>query len=124
MLKASLSPNPFPNSVPLNGANFPSGSKLYIWLDVPSAGAKTPFTFQPSGQRENAFPIEYKGGAAVTFADGTHVVTVTDNTGAEAAPSATFTVGSTTPPPTTKETVKVTANMDKVEIVTVHDPNL
>lgn len=123
MLKASLSPNPFPNSVPLQGATFPTGAKLYIWFDVPTLGAKVPFTFLPSGQKENTSPYEYKGGTAVTFPDGTQTVTVTDNTGATVG-TATFTVGSTTPPPTGKTTVKLTANLDKVEIVTVHNPEL
>lgn len=123
MLKVSLSPNPFPNSVPLNGATFPTGAKLYIWHDVPTAGAKTPFIFQPSGQKESGAPYEYKGGQPVTFADGQQTVTVTDSS--LVTETAVFTVGGGTPPPDpTKQTVKVTANLAKVEIVTVNDSTL
>lgn len=123
MLKVSTSPNPFPNSVMLNGAMFPTGAKLYIYLET-SGTVVTPFTFMPSGQKESGAPYEYKGGQPVTFPDGAQTVTVKDGAGVT-VDAATFTIGTGTPPPDpTKETVKVTANLNKVEIIVENDPSL
>lgn len=98
MLKYSLSPNPFPNALPLNGATIPSGAKIYIFWD---GVGKTPLKFQPSGQLENGAPYEYKGGQPVIFADGNHTVTVHDGNNV-LLQTASFTVGQTTPPPPTE----------------------
>ena len=94
ILKVSLSANPFPNSVPLNGFKAESGEKLYIYWD---GTGKTPFTFQPSGQRESGAPYEYLGGKPVAFPDGTHTVTITDGNNVLIG-TATFTVGTIVEP--------------------------
>lgn len=99
MLKFSTSPNPFPNAKPLSGAVIPSGTKVYVYWDYAGQPApKTPLTFQPSGQKENGAPFEYKGGTAVTFPDGQVSVHVTDGNNV-VMETAIFTVGTTTPPP-------------------------
>jgi len=102
-LKVSLSANPFPNSVPLNGFKAESGAKLYIWWD---GTGKTPFTFQPSGQRESGAPYEYLGGKPVAFPDGTHTVTITDGNNVLIG-TATFTVGTIVEPPVQEDVIKI-----------------
>lgn len=102
-LKVSLSANPFPNSVPLNGFKAESGAKLYIWWD---GTGKTPFTFQPSGQRESGAPYEYKGGQSVVFPDGTHTVTITDGNNVVIG-TATFIVGTIIEPPAKESVIEI-----------------
>lgn len=105
MLKYSLSPNPFPNALPLSGATIPAGTPIYIYWEGTIGASLLPLLFTPSGQKESQAPYEYKGGQPVTFSQGTQIVEVFDkmNIGIE---TATFTVGSLTPPPS--DTKKIT----------------
>lgn len=118
------------SSPPLtNGLNLPVGSYA-VWSDV--AGT---FDLYKNGNRystyfphkESAAPFDMFGTTGTNanrfhFDAGNWRLEFTPTIGTKEVID--FTVGTVTPPPTTKETVKVTANLDKVEIVTVHDPLL
>lgn len=126
MLTFSLSSN-LSSPTALNGATLIGGSQKYYIVFTDLVTPKTPMHFGLDGvfqtRNESQQPYMYLGdGVGATFTDGVHTIQVKDSTGL-IIDSATFTVGSTTPP-TTKEQVKITANYDKIEIVTVHDPNL
>ncbi len=126
MLKYSLTSN-LANPITLNGATLPTGQKSFIFTDV--VAPKTPLHFGLDGvfqtRNESSAPFEYLGtNTPATFTDGTHKIEVKDSTGA-IIDSATFTSGSGTPPDLgTKEQVKVTVNLSKVEIILINDPSL
>lgn len=121
MLSYSLSPNPFPDSKPLNGATIPAGTKIYPFYTAASTGERLPYSFFDNGTKvgnsESQPPFEVGNGNGWNPTSGAHKLEVKDGLGA-IKETAQFTVGTVTPPPTTKEsvTVNVKADISKVDV--------
>jgi len=111
-------------AVPLAGNTWTPGEQVYVFLDVtdPAVGVRffldTPVTGSPS-RIEGAAPWDFGGGGAATafpytnfLADGAHTITavLTRPDGTTATYSATFTVGTTPPPPDTTAPTVVTVS--------------
>lgn len=127
MIQYSLSPSPFPDSKPLNGATIPSGTKIYPFYTAATTGEKLPYSFFDNGTKvgnsESQPPFEMGNGGGWNPATGAHTVTVKDGLGA-VKETTNFTV---TPPTTGKEPVTVNVKVDtsKVEVTfnIIHTPS-
>lgn len=107
-VKYSLSPNPFPNSLDLNGASIPNGIKIYAFYE-PFVVSDAPYSFWDNGTKvgnnESQAPIEVGNGNGWTPASGTHKLEVKNKNG-QVIESATFTVGTVVEPPVPNPTLK------------------
>lgn len=122
-LKVSRSASRAP-AVPLSGNTWTPGEQVYVFLDVtdPAVGVRffldTPVTGPPV-RIEGAAPWDFGGGGVAAafpytnfLADGSHTVSavLTRPDGTTATYSATFTVGTTPPPPDTTAPTLVTVS--------------
>lgn len=122
MISYSLSPSPFANSQPLNGATIAAGTRIYIYYTAVATGEKLPYSFYRNGVKEgnseSQAPYEFMNGSGWTTVSGAQKLEVKDGLGA-VKETVNFTVGTVTPPPTTgKEpvTVNVKADTSKLEV--------
>lgn len=119
MLKYSLQPNPFPNSLSLDLATIPAGTKIYAYYE-PFVASQAPYQFFDNGVKvgnnESQQPIEVGNGNGWTPAAGSHKLEVKDKN-LNILETVNFTVGIVTPPPTGKKTIIFTLKSDGSELM-------
>lgn len=101
MIKFSFYPNPFPNSLALNGANLQAGTKIYGYYE-PFVLSEAAYSFWDNGTKvgnnESQAPVEAGNGNGWIPAPGNHKLEVKNKSG-NVLETINFTVGTIVEPP-------------------------